>query len=201
MSSDDSHDRDDTDPDPDPNSGDGDGDDICGATTQAGEPCRNERTEDDGFCWVHSQETTTRNEGPTYELQESLASKLRSVPVIKDAVEATDGVSESQHHKWVRIGKRRINNGNTENRYAEYAQRITRAWGEGRMTLLAQARQISTGEDAGPADAANLIRIYDRSVAGEASNQDEEAGPLAVIPDDDQLEDLLANEEVKLPNE
>ena len=100
-------------------------DNICGSTeTHSGEPCQNNPSEDDGHCWMHTNEGEQRGHKKlSHDRQESMALALEEgVPLV--AACRLNGITHKTHRNWMEKGE-----DESEGPYNDYFQRLTRALG------------------------------------------------------------------------
>ena len=96
--------------------------DKCGSTdTHSGEPCKNNASEDDGYCHLHTQDDENQrgHKKLSHDRQEKIAIALeQGVPLV--AACRLNGITHKTHRIWMQKGEEQ-----EEGPYAQYFQRLT----------------------------------------------------------------------------
>lgn len=175
-------------------------DHICGSTdTSTDEPCQRPAGwgrdgVESGPCITHHEDTEPTvpyklrgDEGDN--LISSVEADLEAGHSFKVACES-NGISDKTGHAWLRAAED-IEDNDTERaeKLLDFSDRVSRARGVGQRSLERQIVNLSS-ESARP----DVLLKYLQEIRGGEESQ-EDVGPLALIPDDDQLEDLLVDVE------
>lgn len=162
----------------------------CGEEKNNGQPCTYDAKYPDGKCGHHTKHDTgaERREGRpsklSYERQEKIAADLERGKSMNSAARKV-GIDPATVYNWLDRGESEYQDGNTENEYAEFYERITRARGKGEDHYFQTVWEIAKEEGDHRFLASLMKQRYPDSWAeGEdGPGVDTEAGTVIQIPD------------------
>jgi len=169
-------------------------DDICGEPADGGGLCQLAagwgRDEDDGPCKYHAD---TRPVPPKLTEQRiaSMEADLLKGHSVRAACGSND-ISRDTHYRWLRLANELPDDETSERAelLSDYSDRVTHARDAGDHYLEKHIVDIAIENG----DAATLLRYLQERRGGEASQESEDMGPLALIPSDEQIAEMIANE-------
>lgn len=168
--------------------------DICGEPTDSGGLCKLKagwgRDEDSGPCKWHADTKPVPQ-----KLTEQLIADMEGDLVQGHSVRAScgnNGISEDTHYRWLRLADDVPDDETSERAelLSEYSERVTRAEEAGDHYIEQHIVDIAIENN----DPGALLRYLQEKRGGEASQDSEDRGPLALIPSDEQIAEMVADE-------